>query len=176
MKKLVAILFFCSMHLCGRSQQKNIPILDTLELPKIELKKMVLIQENATMLISSDTNFLTFLNTLKFKVFDASYLKHRRNDIKSAIKIIKRQLNQIDTITINDKLKHQIGLPLLYSYLGDMIENKKLIIIDAKDIQHLKIIREKSSYQKDALDGWGGRKYYLPNSKTFFLIVTDWVS
>jgi hypothetical protein len=57
MKKLIAILFFCSMHLCERSQQKNIPILDTLELPKIEFKKMVLIQENATMLISSGTDF-----------------------------------------------------------------------------------------------------------------------
>jgi len=135
-----------------------------------------LIQENATMLISSYPDFLNFLNTLKLKIFYVSYLRNRRNDIKSVIKNIKHQLNQNDTIRINDRLKYQIGLPLLYSYLGAMIENKKIKIIDSKEIQHLKIIREKSSYQKEVLNGWGGRKFYLPDSKNPFLIVTDWVS
>ena len=176
MKKLTVILLLNLIHLCGDAQQKNTPKFDTLELPKIEFKKMVLIQENNTIIISSYPDFLNFLNTLKLKVFNTSYLKNRRNDIKSVIKFIKLQLNQSDTIRINDKLKHQIGFPLLYSYLGTMIEKKKLIIIDAKEIQHLKIIREQSFYQNDVLNGWGGRKYYLPDIKTPFLIVTEWVS
>ena len=116
------------------------------------------------------------MQNLKRKVFNSSYLKRRHSQVKKALSLIHKQKNQNREVHVSDSLLSLIGYQFVSIHIAEMIETNKAIIVDSKKTRQSIIIREKSSYPHDVLDGWGASKYYLSGEKKFFLITTDWVS
>jgi hypothetical protein len=161
---------------CLAQDRKQPNRTDTLRIDQISIQHQITFVTDSITIITSYEDFLVFLKTLKNKVFNTSYLKARHNDIKYALKLVKMKKKTVDTVDITDTIINRVGCQFIAAHFAKMIEAGKAVLLDKNKILQTKIIRNRTSYQRDMLNGWGGREYYIPGSKKYFLVVTDWVS
>ena len=95
--------------------------------------------------------------------------------IDSVYRTIKNQYKTQDTIYVSQKPFDKVGLGCL-AYLETQIEKGTCTIVDNKNIKQTIIIRRKEEWQRGYLEGWGGRKYFVPGQITPFYSATDWMS
>ena len=88
---------------------------------------------------------------------------------------IQRQINTNDTAYLDDLSFRLADMGHGYHF-DKIIEKGNCIIIDKNHNRQTTILRQKYSYQKDMLNGRGGRLYFFSGDKTPFLKGTDWVS
>lgn len=90
--------------------------------------------------------------------------------IDSVYQAIRKLSKEEDTIHLNHAVFKRIGLRSLMDF-DVVIEKGNCVIYDDKGVRQTIIIR-----QKLTLSGWGGRRYFLPGSSTYFYETTDWIS
>ena len=85
------------------------------------------------------------------------------------------QMKLKDTIYIDEKIFINVGIGPGHDFTIE-IENGECNIFDKEGHRHFLILKQSRSYQKDFLNGWGGRRYYFIKSPTPFISGTDWRS
>ena len=96
--------------------------------------------------------------------------------IDSVYKVLKLQVRLKDTIFLTQKIFDKVGLGPGNNFFADLIEKNKCAIIDKERKRQFLIIRQKGSWYRGHLDAWGGRRYFLPGVRDFFIDATDWIS
>lgn len=94
----------------------------------------------------------------------------------SVYQLLKTQVKTQDTIYLNQKIFDKVGLGSLNNFFPDMIEKKNCAILDSDNKRHFIIIRHKGSKKTGNFTGTGGRIYFLPGDKKYFIGAMDWVS
>ena len=100
----------------------------------------------------------------RWKTFDSVY------------QILKTQVKSQDTVYLNQSIFDKVGLAALNNFFPDMIEKKNCAIIDRDNKLHYIIIRHKGSKKTGNFTGTGGRIYFLPGAKKYFIGAMDWIS
>lgn len=192
MKLAVSVFIIClSFITSGFCQdEKDVKGIDTLHLPELKFKKtLAYITPSVTIMIDYD-NFMTSFNAfwrMYKKGMKSGERAKKKGDyispdyarcyylLDSMHTVLLTQVKERDTIYIEDITFARKGIGPGHDFTID-IDAGKCIILNMSGVPQRKIIRKKISYQKDHLNGWGGRKYYLINSKSSFLEGTDWIS
>jgi len=91
------------------------------------------------------------------------------------LKTLKNQVKSTDTVYTRESSFTSVGLGPAYDFSA-AIDKGACAIKDGNNQRHFIIIRKRVSRQRGFLDGWGGRLYYLPGRKDYFIGGTDWVS
>lgn len=162
---------------------------DTFFLKNLEIKKVIAYRINSvTILVDYDDFMKTFTSIWKeckarVKILDKDEgydfagipgNRTRFHFLDTTYQNIKRQINNNDTVYIDDSSFRFADAG--HGYLFDQaIEIGRCIILAKNHKRQSVILRQKYSYQKDVLNGWGGRLYFFSSDKTPFLKATDWV-
>ncbi|OQP61780.1 hypothetical protein A3860_31460 [Niastella vici] len=96
--------------------------------------------------------------------------------IDSVYQLLKKQVTTQDTIFLTQKIFDKVGLGALNSFFPDMIEKNNCAIFGSDNKRHFIIIRHKGSKKTGNFTGTGGRVYFLPGQKKYFIGAMDWVS
>jgi hypothetical protein len=170
--------------------ETNVNGIDTLYLPELKFKKTIAyITPSVTFMIDYD-NFMKTFNAF-WKMYKKGMRGHEREKKKgeyinpdyapryylldSMHTVLTTQVKERDTIYIENISFARKGIGPGHDFSID-IDAGKCVILNMSGVPQRKIIRKRIAWQKDLLNGWGGRKYYLLNSKSSFLSGTDWVS
>jgi len=187
---LLIIIFLFKSFLSDAQTYNDSQKTDTFFLKNVEIKKVIAYRINSvTILVDYDDFMKTFTPIWKrFKGRVKSLNKDEGNDfagipgdrtrfrfLDTTYQNINRQIKTNDTAYLDDISFRFADMGHGYNF-DKAIEMGKCIIIDKNHRRQTVILRQKYSYQKDVLDGWGGRLYFLPGDKTPFLKGTDWVS
>lgn len=191
MKTLLLIILTILTFLQASSQKFNVSSIDTLRLQNPIFKKT----------LRYETNLMTiFIDYEMFKQsFDKfwkqyqrgvkSYLKSEKKDPESVNKqwfkiwlfldsmhvYFATQIKLGDTVSIKESTFARLGIGTGHSF-DIQLENGQCSVLDKYGNFQSVIIRKREQYQRDFLDGWGGRRYYFLNSVNPFYSATDWRS
>lgn len=163
---------------------------DTIKLRQINLKKILAYQiGNATILVDFEDfmkSFEPFLKKYKKGVRSLDrgkqkateenpwYVK-RYNFLHTTYKRLTTQIKTQDTVFINDALFMQADIGTSYDFVKKIEEGECVILDNNGKIQSF-ILRQKYSYQRGPLDGWGGRLYFIMGQLKPFIRGRDWIS
>ena len=100
----------------------------------------------------------------------------RRRVLNSTLKFLVSQAKKSDTVYLSQAIFDPYDLAPLQNFLPDQIEKGNCVIKDERNNIHLIIIRQKGSWQRGPLSGWGGRRYFIPGQEKYFISGTDWIS
>jgi len=163
---------------------------DTIILRQLKFKKVVAYQiGNATILADYDNFMKSFrpfwkkykkgvqsLDRGKLKAKEESPWYFRRfSFLDTTYKRLTSQILTQDTVFINDISFNLSDIGTSFNFVKN-IEEGKCIILDSNNIIQPFILRQKYSYQKGLLDGWGGRLYFINGQPKPFIRGTDWIS
>lgn len=186
---IAAIISLTSFKVLAQTYDARQPT-DTIFLKQLSLKKVLAYRiGEATILIDYNDFMKSFkpfwtkykegvrsLDRGKEKAFEENpwYVK-RFIFLDSTYKRLNAQIKTQDTVFINDVSfkKADIGTPIDFAR---KIENGQCLVLNKTNENQLFILRQKYSFQRGPLDGWGGRLYFIPGENTPFISGTDWVS
>jgi hypothetical protein len=89
--------------------------------------------------------------------------------------LVLSQAKLSDTLYIKSESFGQMDLGPGHDFSID-VESGNCAVKDDKGERHFMILRQRQSYQKDWLDGWDGRRYFIPGKKVSFLARTERIS
>jgi hypothetical protein len=163
---------------------------DTFFLKNIELKKVIAYRVNSVTILVDYNDFMKtftplwkeFRRRVKSLAKDEGYNfmgipgdRTRFHFLDTTYQNIMRQINITDTAYLDDNSFRFADMGHGFNF-DRAIETGKCIIVNKDHLRQNIILRQKYSYQKGMLDGWGGRLYFLSGDKTPFIRGTDWVS
>ena len=159
---------------------------DTIILQQINFKKVLAYNiGGATVLVDYDDFMKSFVpfwkkykkgvqSLEKSKEENPSYVR-RFNFLDATYKRLTAEIKAQDTVFISDISFRLADIGTSYDFTRK-IEQGRCIVLDKNNIRQTFILRQKHSYQKGPLDGWGGRLYFISGQKEPFIRGTDWVS
>ena len=111
---------------------------------------------------SGDSTHPTTEKGKTFRVIDSTY------------KYLTTEILTHDTVFIFQEVFDKVSIGPMIDFTN-VIENSACIIVDKRGIRQNTIIRQKGSIVKGFDDGWGGRRYFLSNSRKWFFESLDWI-
>ncbi len=184
-----AFIFLTSLKVTAQTYNANLPT-DTINLRDLSFKKVLAYQVgNATILADYNDfmkSFKPFWNKFKKGVrsLDRGKVKaieenpwyvKRFKFLDSTYKRLTEQIKTQDTVFISDISFMMAEIGTSYDFVGK-IENGQCLVLNKKNEIQPFILRQKYSYQRGPLDGWGGRLYFILGQEKPFIRGTDWVS
>jgi hypothetical protein len=178
-----------SLKCAAQTYDVNQPT-DTINLRQISFKKVLAYQVgNATILADYNDfmkSFKPFWNKFKKGVrsLDRGKVKaveenpwyvKRFRFLDSTYKRLTEQIKTQDTVFINSFSFMMADIGTSYDFVGK-IENGQCSVLNRDNERQTFILRQKYSYQKGPLNGWGGRLYFIAGQIKPFITGTDWVS
>jgi hypothetical protein len=97
----------------------------------------------------------------------------RWRTIDSVYQFLKTRTKSQDTIFLNQRMFDKVGLGALNNFFPDMIEKNNCAIFDSENKRHFIIIRHKGGKRTGNSSSYGGRLYFLPGNKQYFIGTTD---
>ena len=93
--------------------------------------------------------------------------------LDSIHKIIHTSIKKGDTLFLSQKSFRSANLSDMVNFFPYMIEKNRCTILDVAGKVHLTIVKQIGSWQGQG-GSFGGRRYYLIGSSTFFVEAVDW--
>ena len=184
-----AFIILTSFEASSQTYNANQPA-DTIKLQKNNFKKVLAYQTGtATILADYDDFMKSFrpfwkkfkkgvhsLDRGKVKAMEENpwYVK-RFTFLDTTYKRLTAQIKIQDTVFINNISFILADIGTSYDFVKK-IEDEKCIVLDTNNIRQVFILRQKYSYRKGPLDGWGGRLYFISGQQKPFITGADWVS
>ena len=186
---ILAFIFLTSVKVTAQNYDANQPT-DTINLPQLFFKKVLAYQVGNVTILADYNDFMK-----SFKPFWNKFKKGVRSLDRGKVKAIeenpwyvkrfkfldatyKRLTEQIktqDTVFINDISFMMADIGTSYDFV-EKIEIGQCLVLNKSNERQSFILRQKYSYQRGPLDGWGGRLYFIPGQEKPFIRGRDWVS
>jgi hypothetical protein len=163
---------------------------DTLNLKQLAFRKVIAYKINSVTILVDYNDFMKSFKPFwkKYRNEVRSLNRGKENAVEenpyyvkrfifldSTYKQLIRQVVAADTAYITQLSFEIADIGTSYNFIKK-IEQGNCIILDNQNVRHFKILKQKYSYQKAPLDGWGGRLYFIAGQEKPFISGTDWVS
>lgn len=182
---IVALMLFISFESSSQAYNASAPA-DTIILAPINFKKIVAYEiGNATILTDYDDFMKSFVplwkkigktvRSLEKSKTESPWTVRRFNFLDAVYKRLTTEIKAQDTVTLTDMSFGFADIGTGYDFVHSVKEGR-CIILDRNKVRQTFILRQKHSYQKAMLEGWGGWLYFISGQKQAFLRETEWVS
>ena len=187
---LVSLIFFFHLSYSQKPLYDQYRT-DTIYLEKIYFKKVVSYKIGSIIFLVDYSDFKDNLYSFwkKYQKENRLAEKEKHNGvvvnpayeprwrlIDSVYKIIKTQIKTQDTIFLSQEIFDKVGIGPWGNFFPDLIEQNECAIFDENQKQHFTIVRQTGTKIRGPLDGYGGRAYFLPGQKQYFIAALDWIS
>ncbi|MDB5198464.1 MAG: hypothetical protein JWO92_427 [Chitinophagaceae bacterium] len=177
----MCFIFLASESTFGQTFPINDYVVDTIHLKPFTVKKVVSYKINSVTICIKYEDYLKEHYKL-LEVYKKSKGDHSvpgnvaiYKFLDSLYTRIERNIKSHDTVYLSQKSFDKVGLTSLVDF-GEHIDSSTCAIFNQQNIRQYLIIRHTGKFIKAFDDGWGGKKYFLPNKKKYFMTKVNWLT
>jgi hypothetical protein len=182
------LLFILIMFFYNNLYSQGIPLdkftIDTIHLKNVTFRKVLCYKtQSVTFYFKFEDceNAISALckiyNSSSSNKVNAGYInpdfEPRRRILDSALNLLKSGVKRSDTVYLAQSIFDPYLIAPFQKIIPHEIETGDCSIFDENNNQYFIIIRHTGYWYRDTLAAWGGRRYFLPGRKEYFMAATD---